>query len=34
MLGHATIAITLDTYCHVLSNMQESSAKAMEDALS
>jgi integrase len=34
MLGHATIAITLDTYCHVLPNMQESAAKAMEDALS
>jgi hypothetical protein len=34
MLGHATIAITLDTYSHVLPNMQESAAKAMEDALS
>jgi integrase len=33
MLGHATIAITLDTYSHVLPNMQESAAKAMEDAL-
>jgi integrase len=33
MLGHATIAITLDTYSHVLPTMQESAAKAMEDAL-
>ena len=34
MLGHATIAITLDTYSHVLPTMQESAAKAMEEALS
>ena len=34
MLGHATIAITLDTYSHVLPTMQESPAKAMEEALS
>jgi integrase len=34
MLGHATIAITLDTYSHVLPTMQDSAAKAMEDALS
>jgi integrase len=34
MLGHASIAITLDTYSHVLPTMQESTAKAMEDALS
>jgi integrase len=34
MLGHATIAITLDTYSHVLPTMLESAAKAMEDALS
>ena len=33
MLGHASIAITLDTYSHVLPNMQESAAAAMEDAL-
>jgi integrase len=33
MLGHATIAITLDIYSHVLPTMQESAAKAMEDAL-
>jgi integrase len=34
MLGHATIAITLDTYSHVLPTMQESAATAMEEALS
>jgi integrase len=34
MLGHATIAITLDTYSHVLPTMQESAAKAIEEALS
>jgi integrase len=34
MLGHASIAITLDTYSHVLPTMQESATKAMEDALS
>lgn len=33
MLGHATVAITLDMYSHVLPNMQESAASAMEDAL-
>jgi integrase len=33
MLGHASIAITLDTYSHVLPNMQNEAAKAMEDAL-
>ena len=34
MLGHAIIAITLDTYSHVLPNMQDSAAKAMDAALS
>jgi integrase len=34
MLGHATIAITLDTYSHVLPDMQDGAAKAMEEALS
>ena len=34
MLGHATIAITLDTYSHVLPTMQESAATAMDSALS
>jgi len=33
MLGHASITITLDTYSHVLPNMQGEAAKAMEDAL-
>src|ERR671911_1097985 len=33
MLGHATIAITLDTYSHVLPNMRDQAAQAMEDAL-
>jgi integrase len=33
MLGHATIAIILDTYSHVLPNMQSEAAKAMEDTL-
>jgi hypothetical protein len=31
MLGHATIAITLDTYSHVLPNMQHSAVAAMEE---
>jgi hypothetical protein len=30
----ATIAITLDTYSHALSNMQSEATKAIEDALS
>jgi integrase len=34
MLGHATIAITLDTYSHVLPNMRDQAAAAMEEALS
>lgn len=34
MLGHATIAITLDTYSHVLPNMQDSAVSAMEEAFS
>ena len=34
MLGHATIAITLDTYSQVLPNMQGSAAAAMEEVLS
>ena len=32
-LGHATIAITLDTYSHVMPSMGDATAKAMEDAL-
>jgi integrase len=34
LLGHANIAITLDTYSHVLPGMGEHAAKAMEDTLS
>ena len=34
MLGHANIAITLDTYSHVLPDMQATAIAAMEDALS
>ncbi len=31
ILGHSTISITLDTYSHVLPNMQEKAVAAMED---
>lgn len=31
--GNATIAITLDTYSHVLPDMREKAARAMEEAL-
>ena len=34
MLGHSTIAITLDTYSHVLPNMRDQAAREMEEALS
>jgi integrase len=34
MLGHGNIAITLDTYSHVLPNMQSSAVAAMEEAFS
>ncbi len=34
MLRHSTIAITLDTYSHVLPNMRDQAAAAMEEALS
>jgi len=33
MLGHATVAITLDTYNHVLPGMGDRAAAAMEDVL-
>ena len=33
MLGHASITITLNTYSHVLPDMQHSAADAMEAAL-
>ena len=32
MLGHSSIAITLDTYSHVLPNMRDAAAAAMEEA--
>ena len=33
MLGHSSIAITLDTYSHVLPNLQQSAVRALEEAL-
>jgi integrase len=33
LLGHANIAITLDTYSHVIPAMGDATARAMEDAL-
>jgi len=33
MLGHSSIAITLDTYSHVLPTMQENAVRALEDTL-
>ncbi len=33
-LGHADISVTMDTYSHVLSDMQEEAAAAIEDVLS
>ena len=32
-LGHSTVSITLDTYSHVLPNMQEEAARKFEEAL-
>jgi integrase len=34
MLGHTSVSITLDIYSHLLPEMQEKAAKALEDALS
>ncbi len=34
MLGHSTITQTMDTYSHVLPDMQDEAVSAMEDALS
>jgi integrase len=31
LLGHSSISISLDTYSHVLPNMQEKAVRAMED---
>ena len=33
LLGHANIAITLDTHSHVIPGMGDATARAMEDAL-
>jgi integrase len=33
MLGHSTIAITLDIYSHVLPDMQQDAAAALERVL-
>jgi integrase len=33
LLGHATIAVTLDIYSHVLPGMGDQASGAMEDAL-
>ena len=33
MLGHSSIAITLDTYSHAIPGMRDVAAAAMEDAL-
>jgi integrase len=32
-LGHATVSLTLDTYSHVLTSMQEEAARAFDAAL-
>ncbi len=34
LLGHATVAITLDTYSHIMPGMGDQTARAMQDALS
>ena len=33
MLGHSSIRVTLDIYSHLLPDMQEKAAKALEEAL-
>ena len=33
MLGHSSIAVTLDTYSHVLHTMHENAVRALEEAL-
>jgi integrase len=33
MLDHSNIAITLDTYSHMLPNMQDSVARTLEEAI-
>ena len=32
-LGHASVAITLDTYSHMVPGLQETAAKAFDDSL-
>jgi integrase len=34
MLGHSSIAITLDTYSHVIPGLGDGAARAMDDLLS
>lgn len=34
MLGHANISVTLDTYSHVLPDMQEVAVAAMDEVFS
>ena len=34
MLGHSNVSITLSIYAHVLPDMQDGAAEAMDDALS
>jgi integrase len=34
LLGHVTVAITLDTYSHAIPGMGDATAHAMQDALS
>jgi integrase len=34
MLGHADVAITLSVYAHVLPDMQDGAADAIDEALS
>jgi integrase len=34
MLGHANISMTMDTYSHILPDMQEKAVSAMDDVLS
>ena len=33
LLGHATISLTLDTYSHVLPNMEDGIGDAIDEAL-
>jgi len=33
LLGHATVAMTLDTYSHVMPGMGDQTARAMQEAL-